>query len=312
MTNEYQIIAYYHFVEIEDPHAEVDLHKQFFQDKDVASRIYISHYGINGQMSAANRDAQAYMVWMQNRLPFQKIQFKVLPYHEHVFPRKTVKFRQNLVGHDQPIDFSKRGEHVPPKKWKQMMQEREKYLLLDIRNQYEWELGRFEGAELPPCETFREFEEYAEKLKKEISEKTPVMMYCTGGIRCELYSSILKMKGFTDIYQLEGGIINYGQEEGASHWLGKLFVFDDRLSVPISEEETKVIGTCLNCGTSSEAYYNCANMDCNKLFLCCSTCLHKFSGCCSTECQEGKRVRPYHQQHPHKPFRKKYNYHFHS
>src|ERR1700733_12870552 len=133
MSNKYQILAYYHFVQIEDPQTEVTVHKQFFQDKDIVSRIYISHYGINGQMSASCRDAKAYIKWIQERPLFQNIQFKVHSYHEHVFPRQTVKFRQNLVGHDQPIDLSKRGEYVSPKKWKQMMQERGKYLLLDIR-----------------------------------------------------------------------------------------------------------------------------------------------------------------------------------
>src|SRR5262249_4140996 len=157
------------------------------------------------------------------------------PYHEHAFPRAIVKYRKNLVAHDQPVDLAKRGTHVSPKKWKEMLQEKDKYLLLDIRNDYEWKLGRFEGASLPPCETFRDFEVYADKLKEE-EEKKPVMMYCTGGIRCELYSSILMKKGFSQVYQLDGGIINYGLKEGADHWLGKLFVFDDRLSVPISEE----------------------------------------------------------------------------
>ena len=174
-----------------------------------------------------------------------------------------------------------------------MLQEKDEYLLLDVRNEYEWKLGRFEGAELPPCETFREFEAYADKLKDEKKpENTPVMMYCTAGIRCEFYSSILKEKGFTNIYQLEGGIVNYGLKEGSDHWLGKVFVFDDRLSVPIAENETSVIGKCHHCGQSSEAYYNCANMDCNELFLCCPKCLHQYAGCCCTECQSAKRSAP--------------------
>jgi UPF0176 protein len=309
MAHYYQVLAYYYFTAVKAPHEEVLAHKQFFDQRDILSRIYISEQGINGQMSASKEDAEAYIAWMQSREEFKGISFKVHDYHEHVFPRQTVKYRKNLVAYDQPIDFSRRGEHVSPKKWAQMLKEKDKYLLLDVRNDYEWKVGRFEGADLPSCQTFREFEEYAERLKKEKDpEKIPVMMYCTGGIRCELYSSILKEKGFAEVYQLEGGIINYGLEEGAAHWLGKLFVFDDRLSIPICETETAVVGVCHHCDQPSESYYNCANMDCNELFLCCRECLQDFAGCCKIECQIAERVRPYQHQHPHKPFRKKFHY----
>ena len=114
----------------------------------------------------------------------------------------------------------------------------ENTLLLDVRNDYESAIGHFEGAERPPIKTFREFPDYAEALAKQKNpQKTKVMMYCTGGIRCEVYSALLKEKGFEEVYQLHGGVINYGHKMGNKHWKGKLFVFDDRLSVPISEDE---------------------------------------------------------------------------
>jgi UPF0176 protein len=177
---------------------------------------------------------------------------------------------------------------------------------LDVRNEYEWKVGRFEGAELPPCDTFREFAAYADALKEKSNPKdTPVMMYCTGGIRCELYSAVLKERGFEHVYQLDGGVIGYGLEEGNSHWQGKLFVFDDRLTVPINEEgETPVIGTCHHCKAPNETYYNCANTDCNNLFLCCKSCAIEHSGCCCTECKEAPRRRPFQAETAHKPFRK--------
>src|SRR5262249_2982579 len=115
--------------------------------------------------------------------------------------------------------------------------------------------------------------------------------------------------GFEKVYQLEGGVINYGHKQGSDHWLGKLFVFDDRMAVPISDKSSSpVVGSCHHCLTPIEAYYNCANMDCNELFLCCPECLKKFSGCCQENCMQAKRLRPYHHQHPHKPFRKWYTY----
>lgn len=303
------VLAYYHISPQENPNEEVLKHKAFFEQRDITCRIYISETGINGQMSAPRQDALDYMNWMHSRPEFADLVFKIQTHHENVFPRKTIKYRRHLVAYDDPVDFSKRGKHISPDEWKQMLEKEQDKVLLDIRNNYEWRLGRFEGAEQPPCETFRDFSNYAEELKKRINpEKTPVMMYCTGGIRCELFSSILKEKGFEKVYQLEGGIINYGLKQGSDHWLGKLFVFDDRLAVSLSDKQsTEVIGTCHHCGVSNDVYYNCANMDCNELFLCCPECLKQFAGCCQESCKSAERVRPYHHC-THKPFRKWYHY----
>ncbi|CUI17603.1 conserved hypothetical protein [Candidatus Protochlamydia naegleriophila] len=303
------VLAYYHFTAISDPHQEVLAHKNFFKERNITSRIYISEQGINGQMSGAREDAEAYMNWLHANPLFENMPFKIHPHHENVFPRQTVKYRKQLVALDEEVDMDLIGEHVSPERWKELLEDEQKPLLLDVRNEYEWKVGRFEGAECPPCDTFREFKEYAENLKEQVDpQKTPVMMYCTGGIRCELYSSLLKKEGFKDVYQLDGGVINYGLKQGSDHWLGKLFVFDDRLTVPISDQPTPVIGQCHHCQTAIESYYNCANMDCNHLYLCCQTCLKEFAGCCCTACQEAPRVRPYHQQDTHKPFRKWYHY----
>ncbi len=310
MSLPYRILAYYHFAHIEDPEAEVKIHKDFLAKCDATARIYISEQGINGQMSLAAEDATSYMEWMRTRPLFQGIQFKAQDHHEHVFPRLTIKYRKQLVAFDADVSLEKRGEHVAPQQWKEMLEEQNEHVLLDVRNDYEWKIGHFEGAELPPCETFRDFDRYAQELQERIDpKKTPVMMYCTGGIRCELYSAILKEKGFEKVYQLEGGIINYGMQQGNDHWLGKVFVFDDRLAAPICEnKESKTIGACHHCGEANDTYYNCANMDCNELFLCCPECLSKFLGCCHEECKQADRVRPYHPQNSHKPFRRWHHY----
>lgn len=308
----YSILAYYCLIPIEDPHAEVARHKEFLSGRDVTCRIYISEQGINGQFSAANADAKAYIEWMHQRPEFANVCFKIHPYHENVFPRLTIKYRKQLVALDADWDPSLSGGHVSPQVWKEMLETQKDRILIDVRNDYEWKIGHFEGAELPQCETFRDFNSYADDLKQRTDAiKTPVMMYCTGGIRCELYSSILKEKGFEKVYQLDGGVIGYGLDQGNAHWLGKLFVFDDRMAIPISEDrssDSPIIGTCHHCGTKNEHYYNCANMDCNNLFLCCPQCLKQFSGCCCDTCLNAPRVRPYHEQDPHKPFKRWYHY----
>jgi UPF0176 protein len=305
----YWIIAFYKFTSIEDPHKEVKNHKAFFADKDVTCRIYLSENGINAQMCAARETAKEYMEWQRTKPGFDDVVFKIDGYHEQIFPRVTVKYRKQLVAIDEVVDLSKGGEHVSPETWKQMLQAQDGHVVLDIRNDYEWELGHFEGAEPPPCQTFRDFIGYADQLKERVEpHSTPVMMYCTGGIRCELYSSILLEKGFEKVYQLDGGVINYGHKQGTDHWLGKLFVFDDRLSVPIADDPAPIIGKCHCCDVPNEDYYNCANMDCNKLFLNCKICLTQHNGCCSAECAKSPRLRPVQEQHPHKPFRKWYQY----
>lgn len=307
----YYILAYYYLNPISNPHEEVNTHKAFFSNRDATCRIYISEQGINGQMSAVKADAEAYMDWMKQRPLFADIKFKIHPYHENVFPRITVKYRKQLVALDTDWKPSERGEHVSPQQWQTMLETQKDKILIDVRNDYEWKVGHFAGAELPSCETFREFTAYAETLKEKTnSTKTPVMMYCTGGIRCELYSSILKEKGFENVYQLDGGVIGYGLEQGNKHWLGKLFVFDDRMAVPISNEvpESPIIGKCHFCNVDNEQYYNCANIDCNNLFLCCPDCLKSFTGCCCADCQDAPRLRPFHAESAHKPFLRWHHY----
>lgn len=303
------VLAYYYFTPIADPYELIAQHKVFMKERNMTCRIYISEQGINGQTSGIKEDAEAYMNWLHTNPLFEQMPFKIHTYHENVFPRQIIKYRKQLVALDEEIDLDQAGDHLSPEEWKAKLENNQEHILLDVRNEYEWKVGRFEGAECPPCETFREFKGYAQTLKEQVDpKKTPVMMYCTGGIRCELYSALLKKEGFDQVYQLNGGIINYGLKQGSDHWLGKLFVFDDRLTVPISEESTPVIGKCHHCQTPSENYFNCANMDCNHLFLCCPDCSKQYKGCCCPDCQTAPRVRPYHHSEAHKPFRKQHHY----
>jgi UPF0176 protein len=310
MTKPYYVLAFYHLTPIEDPQHEVKQHKIFFKDRDITSRIYISKEGINGQMSASVEDAKAYMEWLTEKPVFSQVKFKIHGALEQAFPHVTVKVREQLVAFDQAIDLDKRGKHVTASEWKALLEQDERPVVLDVRNDYEWDIGHFEGAERPKCSTSREFVDYTDELLTKIDKsKTPVMMYCTGGIRCEYYSAYLKEKGVENVYQLDGGVIQYGLDEGQKHWKGKLFVFDDRLAVPLDEkEEPEVIGKCLNCQSPSDRYYNCANMDCNELFISCSNCLEKLVGCCCTDCTTGTHVRPFAHQTTHKPFRRKHCY----
>lgn len=303
----YLVLAYYLFTDLEAPQALVAAHKEFFQGRDVTSRIYISEKGINGQMSALESDALAYMEWLITQPGLEKVTFKVHRSAENVFPRATVKYRRQLVAIDRDVDMSRTGSYLSPAEWRKVLESGEDFLLLDVRNDYETIVGHFEGAVLPPCKTFREFDGYADKLREEVPADTRILMCCTGGIRCEIFSAVLKEKGFEDVSQLHGGIIQYGLEEGNSHWKGKLFVFDDRLTINIAEqEESRSVGSCHHCKKLSDSYYNCANMDCNELFLCCKECAEKHLGCCQESCKGSSRLRPFQAERVHKPFRRKH------
>lgn len=303
----YAVLAYYYFTPLENPALEVLRHKEFFSSRDIKGRIYISHDGINGQMSASLAAADEYMAWLSSDPRFKAIEFKIHTHPEHCFPRATVKTRPQLVAMDAAVDMSKTGTHLNAQEWQEMLEKKDdQTLLLDVRNDYEWELGHFEGAELPTLEQFREFPKYAKKLKEKCDpQKTKVMMYCTGGIRCEVYSALLKEEGFNNVYQLQGGIIKYGLQAGSKHWKGKLFVFDDRLAVPISEKEpAEIISICIHCGEKSDLYFNCANIDCNELYLSCLPCAEKTKGCCCSSCEAAPRVRPFQLSERPKPFRR--------
>lgn len=304
---DYQVLAYYLFTPIQNPEEEVRRHHAFFEGRDIKCRIYISSEGINGQMSGIEADAEAYKSWLLSDERFQNIVFKVHRSPVQVFPRATVKVRKQLVALDTPVDLSLTGERVSPAKWKKMLQEKDEHtVVLDVRNDYEWVLGHFEGAKLPPKAQFREFPAYAKDLKETADpEKTKVMMYCTGGIRCELFSAFLKQEGFKHVYQLDGGIIQYGLSEGNDLWHGKLFVFDDRLSVPLSEEDScELISSCTFCEEKTDLYFNCANVDCNELFLACHACAAKLKGCCSEDCRIAPRVRAFEPAERPRPYRR--------
>jgi UPF0176 protein len=307
------ILAFYYLVPISDPAQLVQEFFAHFSGIDCKGRIYIAQQGINGTMSAPANEAKQFMKWLashpqfQNAQAWNSLEFKVEETSEHVFARLTVKVKKELVALDQEVALANRGQALSPAGWRKMLEEEDDLLLLDIRNDYEWELGHFEGAKRPQCTTFREFKQFAKDVSTEIDpKKTKVLMCCTGGIRCEFFSVLLKECGIENVYQLDGGIIKYGIEEKSAHWLGKLFVFDDRLSADISDEKAPPIAKCHYCNETAEKYYNCANMDCNTLFICCPSCLEAYRGCCKKECACGSRVRPYKLSST--PFRRWYEY----
>ncbi len=299
----YWVATFYHFLTIPNPQKEVQEHKDFFSGKDVKGRIYIDDQGINAQFSAPSSLVEEYVAWIEEKHKSQPIDLKYDPAEEHAFYKLKIKSRP-LVAFGCRVDLQKRGKHLSPEEWKEKLEKDKKKIIIDARNDYESKVGHFDGAILPSCKTFREFRKLADELMEKIDEETEVMMYCTGGIRCEYLSSYFREKGVDKVYQLEGGIVRYGQVEGSKHWKGKLFVFDDRLVAPVEKEENEIISRCTLCNTPSDTYYNCANMDCNDLFLSCRECIEKMEGCCCETCKQHPRKRSFELTDRPKPFRK--------
>jgi UPF0176 protein len=210
----YLACAFYRFTSIENPEIEIKKHKDFFKNRDFKGRIYISEEGINAQTSGEETAVKEYMDWIREDPRFEDQYFHLQPCLEHIFPRMIVKYRKEIVALGEKMDVPKlTGTHVSPSQWREMLEKEEDKVIIDVRNDYEWKIGHFENAELPDLAKFRDFPTYAEDLKTKIdANNTKVMLYCTGGIRCEIYSALLKTKGFKKVYQLQGGIIRIGGE----------------------------------------------------------------------------------------------------
>ncbi|XP_062110996.1 rhodanese-like domain-containing protein 8, chloroplastic [Humulus lupulus] len=335
--DDFVVVNFYHFLFFEDPKAEVAKHLSFMEGLDIYGRIYVNEQGINAQYSGPSKDALAYVEWLKEDDRFSDILVQVSPaLNGHAFPKLKLRYKPSLVqfeggdAHLPLLDPLMRATPLEPSKWRKKLEaanpvddpskenSSSNYILLDVRNGYEWDIGHFDGAQRPDVDCFRstsyglsESEVPASDPLADVDkEKTDILMYCTGGIRCDVYSTILRQRGFQNLYTLEGGIAHYLKREGPVKWTGNLFVFDSRLSLSPStykpEALTKAIKTeknfshnnafakCYVCGSQvcELRHRNCANIDCNLLFLCCTECVTDLRGCCCVNCTTAPRLRP--------------------
>lgn len=304
----YEVILYYKFTPIADPQAFRDWHQKLCVDLELKGRVYVADEGINGTLAGTPDSIAIYKDTLRKQSGLADIEFKI-DFSERIpFAKLKTKVRQFILNmglskeHDiNPAKIT--GNHLSPKQWRETLEKENDFILLDVRNNYESTIGHFENAICPDIHDFQDFPAWADKLKEEYSDKK-ILMYCTGGIRCEKFSGLLLEKGFKDVNQLHGGILNYAKEENGAHFDGRCFVFDDRLAVDIAQN-TKPIAHCQFCNTPEDRYVNCANMACNRLFLVCDTCAETHAATCSQECQESATRRPFDKKNFRIPFRKK-------
>ena len=294
MEEKYQVLLYYNFVTIDDHETFAQDHLQFCKDLGLKGRILVANNGINGTVSGTIEQTEAYMEAMKADERFQDTFFKIDEHDGHAFKKMHVRPRQELVTLrlENPIDPRElTGAYLEPKEFYEAMQD-EDTVILDTRNDYEYDVGHFRGAIRPDIETFRELPEWVEE-NRELLDGKRVLTYCTGGIRCEKFTGWLIEKGFKDVAQLEGGIVTYGKdpEVQGKLWDGMCYVFDNRLTVPINQTEHVVVGRDHFDGTPCERYVNCADPVCNEQILCSEENEHKYMRGCTDACRRTPRNR---------------------
>ncbi|MBP9855087.1 MAG: rhodanese-related sulfurtransferase [Candidatus Omnitrophica bacterium] len=305
----YKVILYYNFVAIIDPEQFCREHKKVCQSLNLFGRIYIAAEGINGTLSGTPEQIESYKNYLLTTKGFERTEFKEENSDYVPFVKLVVKTRPEIVTlkTNEKFDVQKdTGNHLSPRQWKEILESDEEYVLLDIRNDYESKIGYFEGAVRPDEKNFYDFPTWLDKTEFDKNKK--ILMYCTGGIRCEKFSALMKKKGYQDVNQLHGGIINYAKEIGGDHFKGKCFVFDDRLAVPIEKNQQEPLSRCEITGQPSDQYLNCSNPDCNRLFICSREGALKYEGCCCQACMESPRKRPQDLENIYSPTRKWYHY----
>ncbi len=282
--NEIHILLFYKFVAIEEPRRFVKEHLTVCKNLGIFGKVLVATEGINGSISGTKEQVEQYMTYMHADSRFSDIVFKEDLGLVHPFKRMLVRERKEIIRMDQEIDLDRRGKNMSPKEFLELYQNGEDVIILDARNDYESRVGKFKNAITPQINNFREFPQVVEMLKDKKDAK--IVTYCTGGIRCEKASAYLVQQGFTDVYQLEGGILTFGKQFPNTVWEGRCFVFDKRMTTELNDQTTPIT-VCDNCGTSCDLYRNCTDLTCNYLSIQCVACQEKLQGCCSDECFQG-------------------------
>ena len=282
-------ISFYHYFQIDDPkNFRDELYKELHPLK-VFGRVYVANEGINAQISVPASHFDALKNYLYGIEPLHGIRLNIAVDDDgKSFWVLKIKVRDKIVadGIDDPtFNMSNKGKYVNAEDFNKLTDDPDT-IVVDMRNHYEYEVGHFEKAIEVPSDTFRDQLPMAANMLKEAKDKN-IIMYCTGGIRCEKASAYMLHQGFKNVFHLEGGIINYAnqaKEKGLPNkFHGKNFVFDNRLGERISDE---IIARCHQCGKPADTHVNCANEACHLLFIQCGECKEKWECCCSKECQE--------------------------
>lgn len=265
MDCDFPVILFYKYTTLENPERFAAEQRALCQSLHLKGRVLIAEEGLNGTLAGPKAAIETYMAALHADPRFADMEFKISAGDESTFPKLSIKVRPEIVTLAAGVPLkADLDNQLSPADWKRMIEEDPDVVLVDVRNRYESVAGKFEGAVACEIENFRELPAYLEHLS-ELRDKK-VLMYCTGGIRCEKASALFRHHGFPRVYQLHGGIVNYQKEFGNEHWLGECFVFDKRMTVRV-EENLVQIGECAHTGRPTSRFVNCLHDLCHALFL---------------------------------------------
>ncbi len=287
------MILYYKFIPVSDPAMTMLWQRELCSRLGLKGRIIVSPHGINGTLGGDIDSLRQYKREMNKSVVFKGITYKWSSGTGQEFPRLSVKVRDELVAFKVPevkVDENGivgGGKHIKPEQLHKLVEERgEDVVFFDGRNAYEAAVGKFKNAVVPDTKTTHDFVKEIRSSKYDDIKDKPVVTYCTGGVRCEILSVIMKEEGFKEVYQMDGGVVKYGEKYGDEGlWEGVLHIFDDRMQHRFSDK-SKDIGVCVHCQGKTSNYVNCSNITCNRLVLVCQDCASKTSVCEKTNCRE--------------------------
>lgn len=292
-------LSFYKYARISNPQEFRDQLFIKWNSLDVLGRIYVATEGINAQLSLPAENFENFKTHLDSIDFLENVRLNIAIEQDNMsFLKLKIKVRDKIVAdglNDDTFDVTNKGIHVNAEMFNDLIED-ENTVLVDMRNHYESEIGHFKNAVTPDVDTFRESLDIIEDDLKAHKEDKKLVMYCTGGIRCEKASAYFKHKGFKNVYQLEGGIIEYTRQVNEkaleNKFIGKNFVFDERRSEKISDD---VIAQCHQCGKPCDTHVNCANDACHLLFIQCEDCKAEMDNCCSSTCKEINAL-PYEEQ----------------
>lgn len=289
---DYLVLLFYKYINLNNPEIILLEHLQWCLKNNIKGRVFFAKEGINGTVSGTVENIEKYKSHLTNYPEFKDIWFKEDYTDEHAFKKMHVRLKTEIVHGDlHGVSLRQGGKRLSPEELLQFYQQEKDFVIVDARNWYESKIGKFKNAIAPPMKNFREWRKVVDEDLKEYKNKT-VVTYCTGGIRCEKASAYMVESGFKDVYQLDGGIVNFIKKYPDTYWEGGMFVFDERRVVnPNSKEELKYIAQCHFCGEPTSYYINCHNVYCDKIIISCHECKVEKDYCCSEDCRKSTNKR---------------------
>lgn len=296
MEKGYLVLLYYCYSRITFLETFREEHHLRCLELNLKGRIIVAEEGLNGTVSGLKADCEQYMQEVKSNPGFSDIEFKVEPVDGHTFAKLHVRIKPEIVHASLPhIDPRKKtGGYIEPEEFRRILKEEdENTVILDVRSNYEHNVGKFKNALTLDMENFRDFPEKVKTLENLKLKGKKIITYCTGGVKCEKASAYLLEQGFKDVYQLHGGIIKYGIEAYGEDFEGKCYVFDNRIVKDLNKVNPKVISKCYVTGIPSDRMVNCANPHCNKHIPMSEEGARMYNGCCSEGCANNSDVRLY-------------------